>query len=329
MSSPICFRDWLPGQAPGWLQRPNGAAWFWAHGDALDSVEDAARKSVLARFPAYTTEDGLALIGAERGLERVSGESADDYAARVVAAWTSWQLCGTPLGLLSALRVVGIENAQIRPENGRTYTLDEDGELVVSEPFEDEDDNPIPWAMRGEPFWSEFELIIPAEGGPWTDSETGEVIPPVEDSAAVRLLKRIVRKWKGAHCRCAGIVALTEIGMLVDYPERVFSGEDEDAIGMWDSDSDFFDEAFCDVYLVDVGPNKLPVLKTVRKFTGLGLAATKALIETAPCVVASAMSESDALDFIGALAANGATYRLVDSASQGTTAAVKWLIEGQ
>ena len=229
MSESIRYRDWLPQQAPGWLQRTNGQAWFWAHGDTLDSLEDAARTALLARFPGHTTEDGLALIGAERGLERIAGESAESFAARITAAWSTWQNAGTPVGLLSALAVAGVGNAIVCPENGRAYSLGEDGELVVDERAA------LPWVMRGEPFWNEFEVIIPAQGGPWTDSETGIASPPEDvkplflpvgttwdrtDYARIQLIKRLIRKWKGAHCRCAGIVAVTGQGRLVDYPER-------------------------------------------------------------------------------------------------------------
>ena len=270
------YRTWLPARAPGWLQGPNGKAWLWAHGDVLDSFEEAARIAVKARFPAHTTQDGLNILGAERGLERVSGETAEAFAERVVLAWTAWQNCGTPLGILSALRIAGIQNAQIRPENGLIYRLDASGALAVERAFSalqngenapadgpllDGDGLPLfpQWTMRGAPFWSEFELLIPAAGGPWTDEQTGKVTPPGEASPEAERIKRLVRKWKGTHCRCAGIVIqLDERAPLVGFPQRTVGTlqADGQAIGgLWTPNASWFDldgDTACEKWTLNV-----------------------------------------------------------------------------
>lgn len=248
------YRAWLPNRAPAWLQRPNGKAWFWAHGDTLDSLEDAARVAVKARLPSHTTQDGLALLGSERRLERVPGESAESFARRVISAWTAWQHCGTPLGVLLALSVTGLDSARIHAPNGLTYSLDQDSCLLVepallSWPTNSDDNSDAihpNWTIRAAPFWSEFELIILASA--WRDPDTGDIILPNENDAAAQTIKRLVRQWKGAHCRCTSIIALkSEDAPLVGFPRRTIGtmaqSDGTNTGGLWTQNKGWFDRA--------------------------------------------------------------------------------------
>ena len=248
------YRAWLPNRAPAWLQRPNGKAWFWAHGDTLDSLEDAARVAVKARLPSHTTQDGLALLGSERRLERVPGESAESFARRVISAWTAWQHCGTPLGVLLALSVAGLDSARIHAPNGLTYSLDQDSGLLVepallSWPTNSDDNSDAihpNWTIRAAPFWSEFELIIPANA--WINSDTGDIILPNESDPAAQTIKRLVRQWKGAHCRCTSIIALkSEDAPLVGFPRRTIGtmaqSDETNTGGLWTQNKGWFDRA--------------------------------------------------------------------------------------
>lgn len=49
-----------------------------------------------------------------------------------------------------------------------------------------------------------------------------------------------------------------------------------------------------DVMLVDIGPNKINVIKAVKEITGLGLAESKALVEGAPKSLKEGISKDDA-----------------------------------
>ncbi|AEO07868.1 50S ribosomal protein L7/L12 [Buchnera aphidicola] len=49
-----------------------------------------------------------------------------------------------------------------------------------------------------------------------------------------------------------------------------------------------------DVFLKSIGPNKVPVIKTVRSATGLGLKEAKDLVESAPIVLKENISKEDA-----------------------------------
>lgn len=49
-----------------------------------------------------------------------------------------------------------------------------------------------------------------------------------------------------------------------------------------------------DIFLKSIGPNKVPVIKTVRSATGLGLKEAKDLVESAPIVLKENISKEDA-----------------------------------
>ncbi len=65
-----------------------------------------------------------------------------------------------------------------------------------------------------------------------------------------------------------------------------------------------------DVILADMGAKKLNVIKEVRSITGLGLAESKALVESAPKPVKEAVSKDEAAELKAKLEAAGATVEI-------------------
>ncbi len=65
-----------------------------------------------------------------------------------------------------------------------------------------------------------------------------------------------------------------------------------------------------DVVLVDMGAKKLNVIKEVRAITGLGLAESKALVESAPKPVKEGVSKEEAEELKTKLEAAGAKVEL-------------------
>lgn len=64
------------------------------------------------------------------------------------------------------------------------------------------------------------------------------------------------------------------------------------------------------VVLKEVGANKIAVIKAVREITGLGLAESKALVESAPKAVKEAVAKEAANEMAEKLKAAGATVEL-------------------
>lgn len=64
------------------------------------------------------------------------------------------------------------------------------------------------------------------------------------------------------------------------------------------------------VVLKDVGANKIAVIKVVRELTGLGLAESKKMVESAPAVVKEAVAKEAANEMVEKFKAAGATAEL-------------------
>ena len=64
------------------------------------------------------------------------------------------------------------------------------------------------------------------------------------------------------------------------------------------------------VVLTEVGANKIAVIKVVREITGLGLAESKAMVESAPATVKEAIAKEAAEDMVKKFAEAGAKAEL-------------------
>ena len=65
-----------------------------------------------------------------------------------------------------------------------------------------------------------------------------------------------------------------------------------------------------DIVLTDVGANKIAVIKVVREITGLGLAESKAMVETPNAVVKEAIAKEAAEEMVKKFAEAGAKAEL-------------------
>ena len=67
------------------------------------------------------------------------------------------------------------------------------------------------------------------------------------------------------------------------------------------------------VWLLTIGPNKIPVIKEVKDFTKLGLKDSKELVERAPTLVKDGVPRADAETLVAKLKAAGATAETRES----------------
>lgn len=65
-----------------------------------------------------------------------------------------------------------------------------------------------------------------------------------------------------------------------------------------------------DLYLADVGPKKVPPIRVIREFLGLGLRDSKSLVDAAPLILAPGLRALDAERFKAALEEAGSTVEL-------------------
>jgi len=159
----VGYRDYQGKVSPPWLRGPFGAAWARASGDTRDELVDRLKLAVKARMPDYAPPDAMQLIGAERGVERLPGDTDEEYASRVRNVWEMRRWAGTPFGLLLALADIGYPAARLMIHRGRDYYLDA-GALETCLMDSER------WVMDArESFWSQFQVLLPAPH-PWATS---------------------------------------------------------------------------------------------------------------------------------------------------------------
>lgn len=204
------YEDYQVKSAPPWLQDADGQSWNRVLGLAKQSVLEAARAAVKARFSSTAPLDALHELLEDRGLDPSWKETEPSVRERIRRAWNTWEKAGSKLGMGEALELAGYTNYEIREQP-------QDGTLAWRE-FEVWVLPPFPWVdlYSADGYWDDAGVW--GDGGLWAPD-----LPP-EDLARLRL---IVRKWKPTHTVCRNIVI-------------VHAGETWDATappGTWDDDA--------------------------------------------------------------------------------------------
>lgn len=122
------FRDWL------------NVPWLWdaatkVHGlwktltDTLQKRQDELELARTLRFPRFSEGEALRRHGRARAIEPVSGETEDQYRARVIAAHATWRAAGTVPGMVEGLGMLGylqavIDEPRYAPLHDRTWIRD-------------------------------------------------------------------------------------------------------------------------------------------------------------------------------------------------------------
>jgi hypothetical protein len=116
---PGFYEVWLasPKFGPNWMHDPVGNAYWGTVGKILDEQIGRMKLALRCHLPmealAGGMDDALDEIGKDRLLPRggttpgASDEPSETYAARLVSAWDTWALAGSPRGLLLALKAAG------------------------------------------------------------------------------------------------------------------------------------------------------------------------------------------------------------------------------
>jgi hypothetical protein len=217
----VAYKDYLPSIAPPWLQGPIGKKFWQSVGQVMDAHRARITDGTKARFPGYAATDSLDAIGADRQLPRALGESDEDYAARLEAAWTTWGEhpeegggAGSHLALLRQLAahgfVMGATGTTIVQQNGRYSQLDGSGDLVLGTLMECVNRMDLTGAVPGDtPGWT-------FDGRPDFYSMFG-ILFPDNQGFELPLLNRLVEKWKPAKALYIGAWRIVT-GTLLGWP---------------------------------------------------------------------------------------------------------------
>lgn len=198
------WRQYLTELIPAWLLGYFGERLTGAIGLLSDVVNTGAFEARVAPWVLMPTspEDALPLVGSERGLPRLAGETATAYRVRLVDAWNIYKAIGSVAVLTSQFESMGLSDIEIKTNASANW--DWDGQT----------DN-----------WSRMWIVI--KGHPWTwegswrsESTWGEpgTLGITASEAEVASLQDIVRRFRAAHDICLWIIIVIDPGSWVGEP---------------------------------------------------------------------------------------------------------------
>lgn len=202
------------GRLP-WWQNEDGVAFARALGLGKDAIAEGARQARAQRWISKAAEDALAAHGRARGWERVSGETLDQYRARLRAWWSLAQWQGTKKGIVDAFALLGMTNVVVREALeytttatwGRYPSVDQQRDfcIVVRQPH---------------PFGGDFSFRYD-DGTLWDGSKTWGV---TGDPSLFRAIRTIARRMRPAHSKCREII-LVLAGDITDGTNTAADGD--------------------------------------------------------------------------------------------------------
>jgi hypothetical protein len=230
------YQKWLPQQGAEWLSGLRGQALKRALGAELDYQTGRLLQGLLARFPTKGNVDANGLYGLpptdaldqqglDRRLRRGPGESDDDYADRLYAAWEAWTFAGSHYGVLRALANAGYADMVIVQQNGRYAQLTGSAGDITDLAFGDlmtcasRPSDPPGWLFDPrDDFYAQFGIVFTADAANLS-SASGQAI-----------LNEIVKEWKPGKAYYAGAWVIVS-GMTLGWPTGRTLGTDPDLGG--------------------------------------------------------------------------------------------------
>lgn len=222
----MSFKDYQADSAPPALQHDRWRALTGTLGDAKDAAAQAARDAAKTAIVSECPDDALGHHAKERSLERYPTEDADAHRARLASAPTWLERVGTTAGLLVALAQTGYGVPAIHAANGPAPSW-----WVGAWPPESEGNRPPGWVgawpiaagdVAGWPsrFWVSLDDSVWSDetwggGFDWGDNLTWGSTATAEQVAVV---KRIIRRWRPAHCVCIGVFVELVGGLRIFWP---------------------------------------------------------------------------------------------------------------
>lgn len=206
-------RDSIGTIAPPSMQRFWGSRLLYLIGVQFDALTEWVARAVRARFAVDSPPDGLALVGAERGIRRGFVESSSAYAVRLSNWIRDQKQKGTAIALLRQLRgYLSGYPVRVRLVNnaGVWHTIDADGTYSHSR----QNGN---WNWDGDTSkWSRYWVVIyPSSVWPiaktygtnYTYKTSETTTWGVESSPEHALdLLQIINDWNAAHADCWGVI---------------------------------------------------------------------------------------------------------------------------
>lgn len=226
----MTYAKYQADSAPPALQHPRWRALIETIGDAKDAAATAAKDAAKCMLVGECPDDALVHHAAERRLEKYPTESIEQWRARLAAVFSSFEFLGTVAGLQAALDALGYGTATIHAAIDGPPPW-----WMGSWPPAPEGDRPprwvgawpVPAGSFGRDQWpSRFWVSL--EDSVWTGevwgggfnwgTDNGLTWGSTAPRAAVQLCKRVIERWRPAHCVCIGLYVERADGLRIQWP---------------------------------------------------------------------------------------------------------------
>jgi hypothetical protein len=214
------FRTSFKKLLPSWLSIDQGELLWWSLGVVMDGFLQRAYLGTRARFPTYTPEDALSYMSRDRKIVRGIGETADNFAIRLIRWLDDHRTRGNPYALMEQLAAYCQASVRIRTvdRRGNVFTRARDG--TPSKTTVTPADPGWEWdGIAKSPQWARFWVIIypESDGGtpptytPWDNKvpfdgswlfDGTHMYGTTATPGEVATVQQIINDWKpaGAHC---------------------------------------------------------------------------------------------------------------------------------
>lgn len=119
----MTYATYLPSLLRGPLAGAWGSRWFGAVGALLDGALGGGLDAGTLVGPLGAPDDALPLLGADRAIVRLAGETLASFRVRVAGAWETWRWAGTTRGIHATVRLFGWRGVRAVPH--REWPIDE------------------------------------------------------------------------------------------------------------------------------------------------------------------------------------------------------------
>jgi hypothetical protein len=192
------FTEYLLRTATPWLLRTWGRRFLTVIGLTFDAYGDSAYAAVKARFIGSTPVDALPIAGEDRLLDRLLGETDDQYRARLLKAFPSYRQLGSSRGLQNRLHEAGYTTATV--VEAHDWSTDDGGSwarywIVLEQPH----------GLTAPEAWDTASLW--SDGSTWADLSPG---------GTVAQILALSDKWHAGHVLPMSLIVVVS-GELWDH----------------------------------------------------------------------------------------------------------------
>lgn len=194
---------------------------LWSIATVLDATREFVEQGVRARMPGVGTKEALPAIGNDRLIDRGPTETEDAYAHRLSGAFDTWANAGGPYALLENLMAFfsprPLSIYLVSDRSKWHWSLPDSPSTVLRQRGDDSGAANWHWdpesLISPHRYWRGW-VILDASDGRWTQWHIGDgaiigdghTIGSSATAEEVASVRRIVRRFKGAHAWVVNII---------------------------------------------------------------------------------------------------------------------------